>query len=125
MLPALDEDEILKEYRVTIKEEMHLRRAKKKEPVVIPTDKGDIVIHLAKRGKPNTVWLPAQCGLDLTLELFKKGGHPGRRVHVPPFHDGYTIIIPGFQVTAALTAETDMDMWIGSNGFGMPCGSPQ
>ena len=66
-----------------------------KMPVVIPTDKGNICIYLAGPGKPNTVVLPARCGIDLTLGLLRGNGYSGRRLHVPPFHQGWKIIIPG------------------------------
>ena len=125
MLPALDEDETLKEYKVTIKEDMHMWYARKKEPVVIPTDKGDIHIYLAKKGKPNVIMLPAQCGIDLTLELFKKGRHRGRRVHVPPFHEGLKIISPGVKISTSLKSETDLDVWVNNDGVACATRSPQ
>ena len=99
--------------------------ARKKEPVVIPTDKGDIHIYLAKKGKPNVIMLPAQCGIDLTLELFKKGRHRGRRVHVPPFHEGVKIISPGVKTSTNHKSETNLDLWAYTNGVTVACESPQ
>jgi len=51
MLPAGDEEEALKEYKGTIKEDLHMSYARKKEPVVMSTDKGEIYIYLAKKNK--------------------------------------------------------------------------
>ena len=36
MLPTLDEEETLKEYKISVKKDMHMRYARQKEPVVIP-----------------------------------------------------------------------------------------
>ena len=102
-----------------------MRYARKKEPVVIQTEKGNIHIYLAKKGKPNVIMLPAQCGMDLTLELYKKGRHLGRHVHVPPLPEGLKIISPGVKISTNHKSETDSDVWVHSNGVAVACGSPQ
>jgi hypothetical protein len=126
MLP-IDAEETFKEllYKISVKKDMHMQYARQKEPVVIRTDKGDILIYLAKKGKPNVIMLPAQCGIDLTLELYKEGQRPGRRIHVPPFHKGWKIISPGVKTSANLESTTDYDTWVDSNGNGIGCGTPQ
>ena len=115
------------EYKMTIREKIHVRHAKLGEPLSIDVGGGEIIImHLKKPGLELLINLPASCGLDAIFEALGN-----RRFHVPPQGRAIKVTMPGVRFNHDnLSDKHNFDSWetepaSSESPISYSCSSPQ